>query len=268
MQKQRQEKVKRSIVGDDTVLSGVHRKFSIRSNPRRVWILLSLCVGLAAAQSGPVAPDTSAVLGQIRVHGNRRFSASEVIRLMEMKTGVPLPQDWPGLVSEKILNAYQKEGFLFARMDSVRCQSTSPHRIAVDVWLAEGDRLRIGEIELSGIDDSERGNLFGLMDSRPGSVFTESALRGDIHQILSYYENRGHALAAVSIESLAPLPRGDKTKINVRLGIKKGPLVVIGSVLPKGNTLTGSNVILRETRLTWATFTRPIRGCSTRYSRF
>jgi outer membrane protein assembly factor BamA len=238
---------------DKTDFEGIRSPVIIKSKTkvfRRVtWNVCLLMFFLAGSASAQSAADTAAVVRRVRIHGNRRFSKSELAEAMGLRTNAPLPKGWPGRPMDQLLERYRADGFFLARLDSVRVSQPDSGRMELDVWIREGVRTGIGRLDLTGVDEPDGEALRSRLDLGPGSAFRESALRSDVDRILSFYEDRGRPLAVVSIGSLRPEAGGDGSKIDLRLDVQKGPPVTIQSVKPEGNTLTRPNVIVRETRL-------------------
>jgi outer membrane protein assembly factor BamA len=206
-------------------------------------------IGIASAQAAPAETDSGAVVQSLRIRGIRHFSQAELAETMGIKTGNPLPRDWPDRPVGLMLERYRAGGFFYASVDSIRLERTEAGRIRVEILMHEGKKAEVGRIGLSGADESELKKLRPLIELRSGSAFDESALKRDIDRILSYCEDNGRPLASLSIRSLEPSTDSDDTRLDIRLDVHEGPRVLIRSIRPEGNSLTRAPVILRETRL-------------------
>jgi outer membrane protein assembly factor BamA len=206
-------------------------------------------MGIASAQSAPAGTDSAAVVQSLRIRGIRHLSRTEIAGILGITTGKTLPLDWPDRPVRSMLDRYRADGFLEASVDSIRLERTDGRRIRVDIVMREGKRAEVGRIGLSGEDDALLKNLRPLIDLRTGSAFFESALKRDMDRILSYCEDNGRPLASVSIRSLEPLRDPDDGRLDIRLDVRAGPMVLLRSIRPEGNSLTRAPVILRETRL-------------------
>ena len=195
--------------------------------------------------SHAAAPDSSAV-GDIRIHGRRHLSTSQVLQSLSIKQGSPLPKAWPDQSIENLLDAYRSDGYFEARVDSIRSDKSENGRLRLDVWLTEGPVARTGNIRVR-MDGNESPLLREVLDMDPGSPFIESRLQSGMSRILSHLADRGRPLASVAVQSVYPAPDG--SGIDADLDVTAGPQVTIGSLNASGNTLTRKRVILRETRL-------------------
>ena len=216
---------------------------------RLAVLFVSVWTGSAFAQTGPARADSSAVVQSVRIFGARHFSRAEIAGAAGLKSGNPLPGEWPERPVGLILDRYRKDGFFNAAVDSIRLERTNGRRIGVEIRLHEGRRAEVGRLDLTGTDASELNVLRQMLDLKNGSAFNESALKRDIDRILSHFEDTGHPLAAVSVQSLQPSADWDAGRLDITIDVRTGPEVLIRSVRPEGNTLTRSGVILRETRL-------------------
>ncbi len=204
-----------------------------------LYSLITFGVSLAAHQD-------SSVIGDIRIHGRRHLSTSQIVQSLAIKPGSPLPKDWPNQSIEKLLEAYQNDGYFDSRVDSIRFEKMENGRLRLEIWLTEGPVARTGNIRIR-MDGNESPVLREILDMDPGSPFMESRLQSGMSRILSHLSNQGRPLASVTIQSVYPAPDG--YGIEADLDVTAGPQVIIGNLNTSGNTLTRKYVILRETRL-------------------
>lgn len=107
----------------------------------------------------------------------------------------------------------------------------------------------IAAIEFSGNTVLNDEALLRIMDSRPGTPFSAAALSRDIERILDSYEKRGHPFAEIRISDLIPTWETDPQGLIVHLDIGEGRPFHIMEIMVEGNTLTDTDVVLRETRI-------------------
>ncbi|PLX33181.1 MAG: hypothetical protein C0600_00950 [Ignavibacteria bacterium] len=107
----------------------------------------------------------------------------------------------------------------------------------------------IDELHFEGNTVLEEEELLRLVDSRPGAPFSEQVLTRDIERILTAYDRSGYPFAEVRVEDLVPSAEAEPPTLTIRLGISEGLPFRIMEVMVEGNTLTHTDVILRETRI-------------------
>jgi len=190
------------------------------------------------------------VIRRIEIYGNRHFSQKTILEITGIKQEKNLPVSWPDKSIANLLFQYHQHGYLLARVDSIHTK-TSHDRNFIDlyIWLFEGEQVRVGRVEILGVERNILQDIFGLLETRPGRIFNDEILQQDVKQILLFFENRGYPLSQIEIRSLLLHREQKHPRIDVILEIKKGPLVTIGSIVIKENILTKNKVILRETRL-------------------
>ena len=180
-------------------------------------------------------------IGAIRIHGNRALSNSKILNLMSLKKGSVFSEKAFKEDFSRILEGYKKEGFYFAQIDSSKVIfNKDSSKIDLEIFLREGPRLRIRDIQILGNNE-----LLRHFESQRGDVFDEGCLERDISNIIERYENSGYPLCQVKLIDLEI----DSTRAFARIQIKvdKGPLIRIGKIKVQGNELTKDNVVIRET---------------------
>jgi translocation and assembly module TamA len=205
----------------------------------------------AFSASGSIRQDTAKKAGKLSIYGNTQFNADVLQNRMEFFQGRPIPQAWPDRSLENLVSLYREQGFYFFRVDSL-CWSVSEDSSAVnaEVWIDEGEPLRIGSIRILGEDDKYSEKLLSGIQSGQGTIFREQILEQDIEYILDYYENHGYPLSRIQIDSLTVKQTDSHQKIlDIVLKSEKGASVVFGTILAEGNQQTTEKVIIRESRI-------------------
>ena len=208
-------------------------------------LLIEMVYTVYGMTSGVIHP-----VGYIVIHGNHHFSKKTILKIMEIKQGENLPDNWPDNSINNLLLQYRQDGYLLTRIDSVSTKiSHDSNSVNIDIWLFEGERVKVGKVKILGVENNILQDIYGLLETHSGGVFNEEILQQDLKRILTFFENRGYPLSEIIIRSLELYREGKHVVINIVLEVKKGPLVTIGSIIVKGNTITKEKVILRETRL-------------------
>jgi len=214
-----------------------------------VFFFFLFSIGAVGTAYGKT-PGVKQVIRCIEIHGNRHFSRKTILEIMEIKKGGNLPAAWPDKCVANLFFQYHQHGYLLARIDSVEVKTSRDSGfIDLNIWLFEGEQVRVGRIEIIGVEKNILQNISGLLETRAGRIFNDEILQQDVKQILLFLENRGHPLSQVEIKSLLLCQEGRHPRIDIILRVEEGPLVTIASIVIKGNTLTRNKVILRETRL-------------------
>ena len=148
---------------------------------------------------------------------------------------------------------YYDQGYLGIRVSNPRVELTSDRRyIDVTIPVEEGPRYRIGELEVSEVDESGQSvdaledDLRGEVDLDTGDYFSRTKVALGIQEITRIYRDAGYARVEVTPETQLD---AEGNVVDLRLAIVRGPLVHIERIVIRGNTKTRDRVIRRELRI-------------------
>ncbi len=191
--------------------------------------------------------NAKARLHQIKIIGNAHVAESEIQSWLNLRRGQEISEPLIHARAQNLLLRFREAGYYFAALDSVRFHySHDSSRVEAAIYLQEGARLRIGQLQLRGLDDQD--DLKDELRTRPGRYFQHHNLEEDIDAILRYFEERGFPYCRVNIERLdfRGLEKADEMAVDVTLKVDPGPAVEIGEIEIRGNELTKTRVIQRE----------------------
>jgi outer membrane protein insertion porin family len=191
--------------------------------------------------------NSKARLHQIKIIGNAHVAESEIQNWLNLRRGQEVSQPLIHARAQNLLLRFREAGYYFAGIDSVRFHySYDSSRVEAAIYLQEGARLKIGQVQLLGWSDGD--NLKNELRTRPGRNFQHHTLEEDIDAILRYFEERGFPYCRVNVEQLEfrRLDEADEMAVDITLKIIPGPSVAIGEIEIRGNELTKARVIQRE----------------------
>ena len=204
--------------------------------------VLTLGMALMHALPGLSQQDTTRIqIDRVEIRGNITLSKKAIEKIVP--PGRYTRQQIEQAIGQ-LLRLYQQQGHYFARIESDDADRSL--RLSVD----EGSRLMLSDIQVSSRDSIIHQAIASRLDIRnrrsPGE-----AINFNTKQALIYLENNGYPFGKISIDSLIILPEkdGDNLQLSCYLGLERGPLVTIDTVLVRGNTLTRRDVIVREMRV-------------------
>jgi len=115
--------------------------------------------------------------------------------------------------------------------------------ITVTVPIQEGQRFKVGKLEITGDDTVDLAVLHEQLELKEGEIFNRSYLTEDVARLTEYYADRGFYFANVT-----PLSNLSATTeiVDVTFQVRKGPLYFIRNIDVSGNTLTVDDVVRRE----------------------
>ncbi|MBU4152746.1 MAG: outer membrane protein assembly factor BamA [Proteobacteria bacterium] len=188
---------------------------------------------------------------ELTVTGNTAFKSKALVKILQTSkkgwfswftdSGI-LKRDLLAQDADRLVAFYNNNGFVDAKVGE-------PEVTQKDEWLfinfniAEGDRYKVGTVDLSGDLIEGKSDLMGLTQIIKEPYFSRKTLREDILRITDRYSEKGYAFAEV-IPSTA---KDDANKrVNIVLNINKKELVHINRIVIKGNSRTRDKVIRRE----------------------
>jgi outer membrane protein insertion porin family len=209
----------------------------------RIWITkpfafcgwLLLFYGAAAAQ---------VKIGSIAFEGSSFFSQRQLLELLPPRTGQPLSV-LPDYISA-LEDVYRAEGFYSFSVDSsVSSISEDSLTAHLTLYLSEHERTLISEIKVHGNKGISSSQLTDLMETSVGAPLRPRSLEEDIRAMLERYSRNGYPFTKISSDSIRP-DEHDITKLIVQLMITEGPLLTVNEIRVAGNSVTSTEVIVRE----------------------
>lgn len=175
---------------------------------------LALAILGAAPLAGPSIPLLGVVtaqaqeqlVGSVLFEGNRRFSDSQLLAMVDMSASGVFTQQRLASDIESIRQAYDRDGFLAVSV-TARTEATADGRVRVVFVVNEGDRAGIAAINFTGNNSIGAGNLKGAMLTKETGFlswlfkddgYDEQKLAVDRERIRLYYANRGFPDAQVT----------------------------------------------------------------------
>ena len=191
---------------------------------------------------------------EINFSGNKAYTDRQLKKVIETSTKGFL--SWitnSGLLKKEVLEQdvarltayYNNHGYIEAQVGE-------PEVVQEGKWLYvtfnifEGDRYRVGKVDLTGDLIDEKEKLLSQIEIGREEFFSRKILREDILRLTDLYSEKGYAFAEVnpSIKE----NKEDKT-IDITINIIKGDLVYVNRIMIKGNTRTRDKVIRRELKI-------------------
>ena len=187
----------------------------------------------------------------IRFAGNESFKDSELQKVMGTKekgllswftdSGV-LKRDILEQDAARITSYYHHHGYIEATVGMPEITQDGEW-LYVTIEISEGNRYRVGKIELTGDIIGDKEELLYLLKIRDEEYLSRNILREDILRLNDFYAENGYAFA----ESTPTVNTNKEEKVvDITIDINKGDLVYINRITIKGNTRTRDKVIRRE----------------------
>ena len=157
-------------------------------------------LGVATAQA------QEQLVGSVLFEGNRRFSDSQLLAMVDVSASGVFTQQRLAADIESIRQAYDRDGFLGVSVTS-RTEATTDGRVRVTFVVNEGDRAGIAAINFTGNNSISTGNLKGTLLTKETGIlswlfkddsYDEQKLAVDRERVRLYYANRGYPDAQIT----------------------------------------------------------------------
>ncbi|UCG13748.1 MAG: outer membrane protein assembly factor BamA [Deltaproteobacteria bacterium] len=143
---------------------------------------------------------------------------------------------------DRLAAFYHNHGFVDAKVGSPVI-TYDEEGIQIDFPIVEGERFRVGKVELTGDRIPQDEGMVGSLRLATEDYFNREKLARDLEMITSFYTSQGYAFAQV-------VPRISKDPsrqiVDVDYEVQKGLPVNFGRITISGNTKTRDKVIRRE----------------------
>lgn len=200
------------------------------------WLLLFM--GMSYSQTK---------ISSVEIIGNTFFTARTLLDQLPSQPGTLLSS--LDQSSAFLTERYHSEGFYSFSIDSVTVEfSDDSLSASVQIFLHEQVRTVISSVSFSGNTAVSSQTLMALIESSEGSSFRQSLAESDIQSILNYYSRNGYPFASISSDSIQIDPN-DETKLIVHFKIDESAPVSLHEIRTEGNSVTSTDVVVREARL-------------------
>jgi outer membrane protein insertion porin family len=146
-------------------------------------------------------------IGSINFLGNHHLSSDKLRRQMQTRkfqlfeTGGYLQRQRLLDDFRKIEQAYQKEGFLYARVKKYEIKlHPDKQQLKLTVFIEEGKRIRISQLRLSGNAALTDHSILNQLKAGESKPFVPIEVRADRSRIVQAYSARGHPMAEVQTQ--------------------------------------------------------------------
>ncbi len=142
---------------------------------------------------------------------------------------------------------YLNEGYVKFRYENpVVTVSDDKKWLFISIYVEEGERYKVGEIDFGGDLLFEKKELHESIELKTQDWFSIQKRNDDIQKLTEKYQDLGYAFVNV-------IPKmnihDDKLTVDIKYDFEKGNLVHFGEITVVGNTKTRDKVIRRELKI-------------------
>ncbi len=195
----------------------------------------------------------------VRVQGNKAFKAREILPVVNTKTAGILER---GPIDNEVLDRdvtaivrfYRDRGYIDARADRQITPSPDGKEAIITFVVDEGPLYSLRDVKVRSVEGPDaplvlsREQVMGLMEVKPGDVYSTRGLDRSVLAIRSAYWKLGYADAQVRREELRD-PAAGAGVVDLVIVISQGDRSLTGEVIIQGNDLTRQKVIRREVQV-------------------
>jgi outer membrane protein insertion porin family len=161
-------------------------------------------------------------VSRLNVKGSRRIEKDAILGVMQTREGETVN---PGRLREDLKAIYKMGYFTDVKIDI----SDTPDGVVLTVLVTEKPAIK--EIITKGNNKVKRDKIIEVMDLKPFSVASESAIRESINKIQNMYREKGYYEVQITHE-LVPVTN---TEVNLVLHVDEGGKMAIKEIKFEGN---------------------------------
>ncbi len=196
-------------------------------------------------------------IAKVKFEGNEAFATGELRNKMKNKawwvfsfltgTGKFDEKEFAEDL-DKLRVTYKNAGYLDINIDEdkIRFEYPGERRMRIVIPLEEGQRYRVGDIDIIGNTIYTDDELRPILEMQRGDVFSPEKLSEDEESLTDYYGSRGFLDTVVRVERV---PNLQTRAIDINFRVRESEKFFVESINIQGNTKTKSTVILRELAL-------------------
>ena len=194
-------------------------------------------------------------IGHINIIGNDSVADAQLLDLMSLKT----PGFWTLFTKddqysrekltadlENIRSYYLNKGYVLFNIESTQVAiSADKADVFITINVTEGAQYNIGKLSLAGQYDIEEADIWALINTDSGQVFSRESLIDAASNVRQLFGDNGFAFADVE-----PVPLVNETEktVDVQYQIRSGKRTYVRRINFRGNTRTSDDVLRREMR--------------------
>ena len=192
---------------------------------------------------------------RVSVTGNRYFDSATLEELLSVHAADTT--DRHGVYSQTLVLAdvnalqsvYHNNGFSAVKItpetkpDEQVAHSGKTAPLTVVYHIEEGGQVRVGTVQLEGVERGDPAKLMALLNTAPGQLVSPQNLAGDRDTLLTDYLSRG--FDQVSVEVAQQFEASDTNKVDVVFHITEGQQIFVRKVLLTGLHYTRPDAVAK-----------------------
>lgn len=157
------------------------------------------------------------VIRSIRFPGAQRVPEAELTKVVKSIVGLPFREDRLEADAIAVSQVYYDRGMVNASVNPSFNALAAPGAVELVFTVVEGPVFKLGKLTVSGVELGPQKQVMKGFESKPGGVFSRSALRRDIERLKDRAKEKG---LAVEVTPLTQVD-SDKKLIDIELALEK-----------------------------------------------
>lgn len=174
----------------------------------------------------------------INFNGHRQYTAGELEDVLELDSFYSSHPNISAEISNRLKNFYLSRGYARVDIQSQELPGREPQSIKLQVEIQEGPRVRIAEIQFSGIISKESKVYEKWIENKSlpliqKGFYVKSDLDQSLELLKTDLQNQGYLLA--KIVSTRTQYNKSRDRVSVFVNLDEGPLTILKEVTFQGN---------------------------------
>lgn len=178
------------------------------------------------------------IFDRIIYQGRKKLGKNAITAAMTLKLKDPFNEGKLAADMERIKAKYAEKGYISATADYETSHDPKTNTITVKLIIDEGPRVRVTQLELDGMTDSQElpaEKVRKKASNRPGKVFKPQLLQRDWVKMILFARNKGFAEFNLTQPQVDINP--EKTEVSIRYKVNEGEKVDFGNISFDGNNV-------------------------------
>ena len=198
-------------------------------------------------------------INEVVINGVKKQKQQEIITENKLNKGVKVTENLITTTKNYLTNKYKKQGFFNAKTEIITSEifadSLSKSKVNLVVNIDKGDKVKISDINLNGVDKLAEKKVKAAMKKTKEknrlrlfkrSKYTEEGYKEDLTSIVDKYKENGYRDARILGDSISSNEDGT---ITLHLDIEEGEQYRFGDITYIGNTAYSDAQLNRVLRI-------------------
>ena len=175
------------------------------------------------------------IFDHLSYEGRKHLGKSAITQAMTLKLKDPFNEAKLQSDLERIRAKYAEKGYINATVSYELTTDEKLGVVYVKLIINEGDRVRVGDVTITGADELPADKIVKKASNRPGKVFKPQNLQRDWVKMMLYGRNKGYSDFNLTEPQISFNDK--KTLVNLSYNAQEGQKVDFGTVSFEGNNV-------------------------------